>query len=119
MSKIKTNLLKLPEYLLIIAVLFYYVSASIVFNPIAIGLWVVLVLQIIFKNQLVGILIPSLLILCCCFMLLALFSEFNEFPTFNAEAKQLLFIGLSFFISTMLVLAVLISFTFWDVSFRY
>lgn len=108
MTTLKNSLLKLPEYLLIIAVLFYYVSASVVFNPIAIGLFVILVLQIIFKNQLIGILIPSLLILCCCFMLLALFSEFNEFPTFNAEAKKLLFVGLSFFIGTMIVSGLMI-----------
>ena len=41
-------------------------------------------------------------------MLLALMSEFNEFPTFNSEAKKLLFAGLSYFISTMVVSGIMI-----------
>jgi len=41
-------------------------------------------------------------------MPLALMSEFNEFPTFNAEAKKLLFVGLFFFISTMAVSVIMV-----------
>lgn len=103
MKKTKQILLKLPEYLLIAAVLFYWMSAGLIINPIAIGLIALLVFQIIFKNKVIGLMIPSLLILTCLYMLLALMSEFNEFPSFNAEAKTLLFVGLAFFISTMAV----------------
>jgi hypothetical protein len=100
--------LKLPEYLLIAAVIFYWFSSGNVGNPIAIGLLTILIFQIIFKNRIVGLIIPSILILACLYMLLALFSEFNEFPSFNAEAKKLLFVGLSFFISTIMVSAIMI-----------
>ncbi|WP_296313938.1 hypothetical protein [Winogradskyella sp. UBA3174] len=103
MNTIKTILLKLPEYLLIVSVLFYWISASVIFNPIAIILSAILVIQLVIKNRTLGILIPIVLILVCCFMLLALFSEFNEFPTFNNDAKELLFVGLSFFIGTILI----------------
>ena len=103
MKKAKQIILKLPEYLLIIAVLFYWISVGLIVNPIALGLIALLIFQIIFKNKIIGLIIPSLLILTCLYMLLALMSEFNEFPTFNEEAKTLLFVGLSFFISTMAI----------------
>ena len=83
MKKLKKFLLELPEYLLIAAVIFYWGSAGMVINPIAIGLIILLILQIIFKNRIVGILIPSLLIMTSIYMLMALMSEFNEFPTFR------------------------------------
>ena len=108
MRTIKKTILQLPEYLLILAVLFYWVSASKVINPIAIGLLAILVIQIYTKNKVIGLIIPTVLILICCYMLLALFSEFNEFPTFNSEAKTLLFIGLSFFLSTILTCLIMI-----------
>lgn len=108
MNRLKTITLNLPEYLLIAAVIFYWMSAGTVVNPIAIGLILVLVLQMIFKNRIVGILIPSLLIVISLYMLMALMSEFNEFPTFNSDAKQLLLVGLTFFISTMAVSVIMI-----------
>ncbi len=97
----KKILLILPEYLLIASVLFYWISTANALNPIAIGLLLVLILQIFFKNQVVGIIIPVVLILVCMYMLLALFSELNEFPTFNSDAQTLLFVGLSFFLLTI------------------
>ncbi|WP_289056055.1 hypothetical protein [Carboxylicivirga marina] len=108
MRNLKRIALVLPEYLLIAAVIFYWLSAGLMFNPIAIGLIIGLTLQIIFKNRIVGIIIPSLLILTSFYMLFAVMSEFKEFPTFNSEAKKLLFVGLSYFISTMIVSAIMI-----------
>lgn len=108
MKLFKVFLLKSPEYLLILAVLFYYFSAANTFNPIAITLLIALVCQIIFKSKIVGIIIPTVLIFSSLFMLLALISEFNEFPTFNYEAKKLLFVGLTFFILTIVVSGIMI-----------
>lgn len=108
MERLKKISLNLPEYLLIAAVIFYWTSSGMVINPIAIGLIIVLILQIIFKNRIVGVLIPSLLIMTSLYMLMALMSEFNEFPTFNSDAKKLLFVGLSYFISTMTVSGIMI-----------
>lgn len=107
-ERIKTFILQLPEYLLIVAVLFYWFSAGLAVNYIAIGLIIVLILQIIFKNRIVGIIIPSILVMLSLYMLLALMSEFNEFLTFNSDAKELLFVGLSYFISTIIVSGVMI-----------
>ncbi len=106
--KLKRIVLDLPEYLLIAAVLFYWSSTALILNPIAIVLMGILIFQLIFKNKIIGIMIPFLLILICLFMLLALLSEFNELPTFNDEAKQLLFVGLSYFISTIIISVVML-----------
>ena len=103
MKKFKQILLALPEFLLIAAVIFYWISTGLIINPVAISLIVILILQIIFKNKILGLIIPSLLIITCLYMLMALISEFNEFPTFNADAKKLLFVGLSYLISTMII----------------
>ena len=108
MSKLKQIALQIPEYLLLAAVIFYWGSAGWGLNYISIVLLVVLILQIIFKNKLVGIAIPSILIMTCFYMLLALFSEFREFPSFNKEAQTLLFVGLSFFLGTILVSGIMI-----------
>lgn len=108
MQNLKQIVLKLPEYLLIVAVIFYWGSAGRAFNPIAIALVIVLILQIIYKNRVIGLLIPGFLILSCLYMLMALLSEFNEFNTFNTAAKKLLFVGLTYFISTMIVAGIMI-----------
>jgi len=93
----------LIEYLLIIAVLFYWHSTSNLLNPIAIGLLAVLIFQIIFKNKVIGVLIPCVLILLSMYMILALFAEVNEFESFNSDAQRLLFIGLAYFLGTIMV----------------
>ena len=108
MKRVKTYILQLPEYLLIAAVLFYWFSTGLAVNYIAIGLIIVLILQIIFKNRIVGIIIPSILVMICLYMLLALMSEFKEFLTFSSDAKELLFVGLSYFISTIIISGVMI-----------
>ena len=108
MTTFKKIILSLPEYLLIAAVLFYWMSAGLVINYIAIGLIIVIVLQIIFKNKVVGIVIPCVLILTSFYMILALLSEVREFPSFNSEAKTLLFVGLAYFLTTMLVSLIMI-----------
>jgi len=108
MKSFKKIILRLPEYLLIGAVLFYWMSAGLVVNYIAIGLIIAIILQMIFKNKVVGIAIPLLLILTCLYMLLALISEVSEFPSFNSEAQTLLFTGLAYFFTTMFVSAIMI-----------
>ena len=107
-DRIRTFILQLPEYLLIAAVVFYWFSAGLSVNYIAIGLITVLILQIIYKIRIVGIIIPSVLVMISLYMLLAIMSELNEFLTFNSDAKELLFVGLSYFISTIIISGVMI-----------
>jgi len=108
MEYLKKIALQLPEYILIVAVIFYWKAAGVLINPIAIVLIIGLIVQIVFKNRIVGMIIPSLLILTSFYMLFALMSEFNEFTSFNSDARKLLFVGLSYFIATMLVSGIMI-----------
>ncbi len=108
MKNLKEITLQLPEYLLIGAVIFYWASAGTVINPIAIVLILGLILQIIFKNRVVGIIVATLLILTSFYMLMAVMSEFHEFPTVTFEAKKLLIVGLSYFLSTIVVSGIMI-----------
>ena len=102
MKKIN-HLWNIPEYLLLLSVLYYWLLTSNLFNWVAITLVAILVFQLIYKNKVLGIIIPSILILACCYMYLALFSELREFPTFNTDAKELLFFGLFYFTATLVV----------------
>lgn len=98
MEKFKKVLFRLPEYYLIAAALLYWFTPPLNVNPIATGLVAVLVLQAIFKNRMTGLIIASLFLAINLFMLLALISEFNEFPSFTADAGALLGVGLLLFL---------------------
>ena len=108
MKKLKQILLTLPEYYLIVVVLFSWIGPTLNVNPIAIALIIMLTLQIIFKNKITGMIIASLFLLINIYMFFALVSEFREFPTFNADAKQLLFVGLLLFILNLLMAGLMI-----------
>jgi phosphoglycerol transferase MdoB-like AlkP superfamily enzyme len=99
----KNFLVKLPEYILLAGACFYWYSSGTIINPIAIGLIILLIFQIIKKNRVVGLVISGLVIMASLYMLMALMSEFNEFTTVNSEAKQMLFVGLAYFLSTIIV----------------
>jgi len=108
MKSLKKIILILPEYLLIAAVFFYWISSALAINYIAIGLLIAIILQIILKNKVVGIAIPCLLIIICLYMILAVISEVSEFPSFNSEAQTLLFVGLFYFLATITVSVIMI-----------
>ncbi len=91
MKNLKSLVTRLPEYYLIIFVLLSGYSPPLTVHPIAIGLIVILILQIVFKNSISGVVIASLFMLVNLYMLLALISEFSEFETLNSAALQLLF----------------------------
>ena len=100
--------LQLPEYLLLLATFFYWISVGKLLNPIALVLIGILILQILFKNKVVGIIIPSILIMGSFYMLLALLSEFHEFPAFNADAAALLVTGLLMICPTMAISGIMV-----------
>lgn len=96
--KMKALLLKLPEYYFIILVVLSGYSQPFEFNPILIGIAVIVILQIIFKNRILGFMLGALFFLINLYFLGALLSEFNEFMTFSNKAMLLLFVGLSIWI---------------------
>ena len=97
-SKMKKIFFKSPEYYLIILAILAGYSPPYYVNPIFIGIIVILILQIIFKNRIAGIILGVLFFLVNLYFLGALLSEFSEFTEFNNSAKQLLFVGLSIWI---------------------
>lgn len=84
------------HYLIVLLLLCGYSPFTI--HPIALALAAGLVLQIIFKNGIIGIMVAALFGLINLFMLLAVISEFNEFPLGNREGYVLLFVGVSIII---------------------
>lgn len=98
MKKFKQLLIQFPEYYLIVLVILATYKPPFFINPIVIVFVAILVLQIVYKNKISGLIIAGLFIAVNLFMLLALISEFSEFPIVNVEALQLLFVGLSLII---------------------
>ncbi len=108
MKKAKQILIGFPEYYLLILTIIAGYKFPFTFNPIFLGLAVIPILQIIFKNKISGLILASLFILLNLYMLGALISEFREFSEFNLNAKQLLFGGLSFWILNIFASGVMI-----------
>ncbi|MBF01428.1 hypothetical protein [Flavobacterium coralii] len=66
-------------------------------NYIAILISWLLFLQLIYKNRIAGIVYGNILGFFSLYMLVAVYSEFREFPTINTEAWTLLFFGVAVF----------------------
>jgi uncharacterized membrane protein len=107
MKRTKSILIGYPEYYLMALVLIAGYSTPFYFNPVSIGIAVLLMLQIVFKNKLSGLLIASIYLLINLYLLGALISEFLEFPLFDHSAKQLLFVGLSIWCLNIFTAAVM------------
>ena len=90
---------KLPELLLITGVAFYWYDTSVLFNPIAIGLTLILGLTIITKSVIIKTFTSITFALLSIFMILAVISEYREFGIGDIEGTKMLAIGLSIFIS--------------------
>ena len=97
MKNLKSYFKLVPEIYFLISVLFYWFSAAVFLNPVAITLMVIFILQLIFQNKSSGIIIALFLLPINLYMILAIVSEFNKFPVVNAEAKTLLCVGLLYF----------------------
>jgi hypothetical protein len=108
MKNFKRILLGFPEYYLVILAVLAGYKPPFFINPIAIGLIVILILQLIYKNKITRIVIAGFFIVINVYMLLALISEFSEFATLSADALQLLLGGLLLIILNLLVSAVMI-----------
>lgn len=94
----KKYLFILPEVILLGLASFWLLEnliASSYFNPFAFALLIVLLLQLVFKNKYVGFFMATLIALFSMYMVLAVFSEFRDFPTVTTEAMQLLAVGLT------------------------
>lgn len=74
-----------PELFLILSTLFYWLSAGLAINYIAIVLITIVILQLIYKNKGTGIAIGVIFSLIFCYMFLALLSDVVNFDSMTTE----------------------------------
>lgn len=101
MKRIKTFLLKFPESILIGSILLYWLATTL-YNPIAFCLLIAILIQLKLKSKIVGIIVGALFLLASTYMIFALVSELSEFDTFTTDAWQLLLIGSSWLIASLI-----------------
>lgn len=65
-------------------------------NFFALGVLAIMMLLMVFKFKILGSLIALIIALFSLYMILAVLSEFHDFPKVNYEALKLLFIGSGF-----------------------
>lgn len=105
MKTINSFLKWAPEVYLIIASLIYWKLSAMPINYFAIGFIALLILQIIIKVKISGLIISTLFLFVNIYMLLALLSELNEFPSFTLDAKNMLIMGLLYFGANLVCVA--------------
>lgn len=91
----------LPEFLFLDATIFYWFAEGVVIKPLAIVLFAIMLQQLLFRGKISGLIISSVGILIGLYLLLALFSELNEFTVFSTQAQELLFGGLGLCLSLL------------------
>lgn len=92
LQKIKEN----PEVLFILSVLFYWVSTSYFLNPVAIVLMILGLIMMLKKIKTLAVILGVLYLIINGYMVLALMSEFREFPDIDSQALLMLGVGSSF-----------------------
>lgn len=95
----KKYLLLLPEIIIVILSGYWFLDNYLgrnVINPFALAIFLILLFQIIFQNKFIGMFLATITTLFSLYMVLAVISEFREFPTVTTEAMQLLLFGLLF-----------------------
>ena len=93
----KKYVLFLPEFILLAVSVYWLIDNYIFqhhFNPYAFGVIVLLLLQVFLQNKIIGFALATLVSLFSLYMVLAVISEFNDFPSRSAAALQLLGFGL-------------------------
>jgi hypothetical protein len=82
-----------PAFLFIISVLFYWSSTANLFNPIALILLVLGVVLITKPIKALAVVIGVIFLIINLYLVLALLSEFREFPNITSKAVLMLGVG--------------------------
>lgn len=97
----------IPEIYFLISVLYYCSMTPSIWNPFAVALLSIIILQLILKSRILGVLLSLLLIFANLFMFLALLSEYHEFNKATKEARELILFG-SLYLGLNMLMAVLL-----------
>ncbi len=95
----KKNLLNFPEVLILLLSIYWFAEnyfSSKYFNIVAFAIFLIALYQLIFKNKIIGVFLATIIASISLYMILAVISEYNEFPYKNSKAITLLSVGLSF-----------------------
>nr|WP_294776969.1 hypothetical protein [uncultured Flavobacterium sp.] len=93
----KKYVLLLPEFILLGLSIYWFLDNFLGtnhFNPLAFTIFVILLLQIFFQNKYLGFSLAGLFSFFSLYMILAVISEFRDFPTVTSDAILLLMVGL-------------------------
>ncbi|MCT8339937.1 hypothetical protein MG296_07715 [Flavobacteriaceae bacterium TK19130] len=93
---IKPLLYWLPEMYLLLATAFYWVLTGLWFNPVALFLMGLLVIQMLYNPRSLGLFIASIFILLNVYLIAAMVSDLMDIAVFGYSAQQLLVFGLAF-----------------------
>lgn len=95
----KKIVLLLPELIILILSCLWLIDnyrVSAIINYYSLSVAIVMVLQLVFKFKIVGLSMAIIIALFSLYMVLAVVSEFNDFPQVNFEALKLLVVGIYF-----------------------
>jgi hypothetical protein len=95
----KKIVLLLPELIILILSCLWLIDnyrVSSIINYYALSVAIAMVLQLVFKFKIVGLSMAIIIALFSLYMVLAVVSEFNDFPQVNFEALKLLVVGIYF-----------------------
>ncbi|MBT1706448.1 hypothetical protein [Chryseosolibacter indicus] len=108
MKTIKRTLIRYIDYYLLVAGFFATYLLPVSVSPIAIAFIFILILQLIFKNRIMGFMIASAFSLVNVYLLLALLAEFDEIAIAGAEGISLILVGLSLIVLNIMVSVVMV-----------
>lgn len=89
MKKSLEIIVKFSDVLMLLLILFYWINTAEFWNPVAIGLLILSLVQIIIRNKILGIILATLLSFTSMFLFFALISELNDFETFDKDATAM------------------------------
>lgn len=94
MKKAIEIIIKFSDVLMLPIIFFYWINTSELWNPVAIGLLILALLQIVIRNKILGIILATLFSFSSLFLFFALISELRDFTTFDKYAlKMAVFMG--------------------------
>jgi hypothetical protein len=100
--KVKSTFLKLPEYYFIIMAFLAGYTPPLELNPIFMWIALIILVQIIFRNRIMGLVLGSIFFIVNLLFLGALISEFREFAQYTDDAQRLIFVGISIWIGNVI-----------------
>ena len=101
-SSLKKGCRYFPEVLLILLSIYWFLDGiNTQINYFAIGLFAIVSTLVVWKNKALAILLAALLSLGSLWMILAVWSEYLEFPKGSPESVKLLAIGMFIFLVSL------------------